>query len=517
MATTITDRAQGIILAEALKSPVRVATTANITLSGLQTIDGVVLSANDRVLVKSQTDAVENGIYVAASSAWTRSSDFNGIYDVVQGTRVYIAAGTLYAGYEATITTENPITIGTSEITFALLLVVDAGLSADIETVADSIADINTCADNIAAILAAPAEAIAAAASADDAEYWAGIAAGGGITSITAGTGITVDDTDPAAPEVAVDVGTAANKIVQLDGDAKLPAVDGSQLTNLPITTPVYPFVDNFRLTLTTGVPVTTSYVTSSSTIYLTPYNGNKISLYSGTAWETISSAEISKAISGLTSGKPYDVFCYNDAGTPTLEFLVWTNDTTRATALTRQDGVLVKTGDATRLYLGTFYTTGTTTTADSAEKRFVWNYYNRVRKRVYKTDTTATWSYTTATVRQANGSSSNQIEVVVGYQEDNINMFVSARMASGTANTITHVGIGVDSTTAFNSSCVTEACSSQVANINTNARASLVLSLSVGYHKVTWLEYGGTGAVWSAGAGGALNPAGGLWGEVHS
>lgn len=57
------------------KAPVRVATTASITLSGLQTIDGVALAAGDRVLVKNQTYEQKNGIYVAAAGAWSRAKD----------------------------------------------------------------------------------------------------------------------------------------------------------------------------------------------------------------------------------------------------------------------------------------------------------------------------------------------------------------------------------------------------------------------------------------------------------
>lgn len=57
------------------KNSARVATTANITLSGLQTIDGYTTIAGDRVLVKNQTTATQNGMYIAAAGAWSRSTD----------------------------------------------------------------------------------------------------------------------------------------------------------------------------------------------------------------------------------------------------------------------------------------------------------------------------------------------------------------------------------------------------------------------------------------------------------
>lgn len=89
------DRLQGLSGSLAIKPPVKVATTENITLSGLQTVDGVALAAGDRVLVKDQTDPYQNGIYNAASGPWPRSYDCNGKQDMMQGTLVSVYAGTL--------------------------------------------------------------------------------------------------------------------------------------------------------------------------------------------------------------------------------------------------------------------------------------------------------------------------------------------------------------------------------------------------------------------------------------
>ena len=118
MATT-QDRIYGLIGDLGVKAPVLVATTANITLSGTQTIDGVAVVAEDRVLVKNQTDTTLNGIYYCQASAWVRAPDFDGARDCIQGTLVFVATGTTNAGTMWQLTTTDPV-IGTSNLTFSL-------------------------------------------------------------------------------------------------------------------------------------------------------------------------------------------------------------------------------------------------------------------------------------------------------------------------------------------------------------------------------------------------------------
>lgn len=115
---TSVDRLSGVRDGLAFKAPVKAATTANITLSGEQTIDGVAIVEGDRVLVKSQSTTANNGIYVASTGTWTRSVDFDGTDDVVTGTTVRVTSGTLYSGYRFYVTTANPITIGTTGLAF---------------------------------------------------------------------------------------------------------------------------------------------------------------------------------------------------------------------------------------------------------------------------------------------------------------------------------------------------------------------------------------------------------------
>jgi hypothetical protein len=99
--------------------PCIVATTGAITLSGTQTIDGVALNVGDRVLVKDQGTAA-NGIYVVASGAWSRAVDMSLDDDVFQGLQVFITSGSTYVGSIFTIGNANPITLGTTILTFQL-------------------------------------------------------------------------------------------------------------------------------------------------------------------------------------------------------------------------------------------------------------------------------------------------------------------------------------------------------------------------------------------------------------
>ena len=102
-----------------VKQACRATTTANITLSGTQTIDGVAVVAGDRVLVKNQTTGSQNGIYVVAAGAWTRATDFDADSDVVDGAFTFIEEGTTNADSGWVLTTDAPIVVGSTALAFA--------------------------------------------------------------------------------------------------------------------------------------------------------------------------------------------------------------------------------------------------------------------------------------------------------------------------------------------------------------------------------------------------------------
>lgn len=104
------------------KAAVAAATTANITLSGTQTIDGVALVAGDRVLVKDQTAGEDNGLYEVAAGAWSRTTDADNSPsgEVVNGIYTYVLGGTANGGKGYILTTQDPIVLDTTALTFEI-------------------------------------------------------------------------------------------------------------------------------------------------------------------------------------------------------------------------------------------------------------------------------------------------------------------------------------------------------------------------------------------------------------
>lgn len=100
------------------KQSVRVATTANIALAGLQTIDGVALVAGDRVLVKNQNVAKDNGIYLAAAAVWNRSPDADTNAEVTSALLTSVEQGATLADTRWQLVTDGVIVLGTTALTF---------------------------------------------------------------------------------------------------------------------------------------------------------------------------------------------------------------------------------------------------------------------------------------------------------------------------------------------------------------------------------------------------------------
>ena len=185
------------------------ASTANVNLTnGLEagdSIDGVTLVAGDRVLLKDQTDATENGLYLAVSSgAASRDPEHDSIAEL-SGGMVVVNQGSTNDNKIFLCTTDNTGSVGSTAITYTVITPSNVGTVTSVG-VADSGSSEFTVANSP-------------------------ITSSGTITlavNSIANTKITGLGTSST-----LNVGTSANNVVQLDGSAKLPAVDGSQLTNI--------------------------------------------------------------------------------------------------------------------------------------------------------------------------------------------------------------------------------------------------------------------------------------------
>lgn len=217
------------------------------------------------------------------------------------------------------------------------------------------------------------------------------------------------------------------------------------------------------RLTLVSGVPVMggTNYA-NRSTVYFTPYIGNTISLYNGSNWVELYLGEISISLTGALGDAVSDIFVDYNGGTPQLVRTEWTNQTTRAVTLAKQNGILVKAGTPTQLFVGTIRTfnTGSCDWVPISSgagggfcKLYVWNMYNRVRVNATNKDTTSSWTYNAQNIRSMNSSILNRIQWVQGLNETSF--FASGQVLASTSGVVASSGIGLNQDTARDSASV--------------------------------------------------------------
>jgi len=190
------------------------ATTANIDLTAdLQngdTLDGVTLVTGDRVLVKDQTDATTNGLYiVVASGTASRDPQFDTIAEL-SGQMVVVNQGTSNDNKIFLCTTDSDATIGVSNITFSQITPANVGTVTSV-----GVADSGSSEFTVTGSPITSSGTINLEVNAIDNSKITGL-----------GTAATLN------------VGTSANNVVQLNGSAQLPAVDGSQLTNIDAASP---------------------------------------------------------------------------------------------------------------------------------------------------------------------------------------------------------------------------------------------------------------------------------------
>ncbi len=206
------------------------------------------------------------------------------------------------------------------------------------------------------------------------------------------------------------------------------------------------------RLTLATGVPVMFNGSRTSSTVFFTPFRGQAAPLWTGKAFRAFDyggelsqlTADTTKSPAAVVANSNYDVFLWTDNGTyRATRGPAWTSNTARGTGVGSSELELLKgiyvnkvaitNGPAARfgLYLGSFHSNASATvnfifgglaSGGSAGDLGVWNNFNRVLIGSYVFDTGTSYTYTSATVRQARDSTGNQISFMNGQVEDAAN-----------------------------------------------------------------------------------------------
>lgn len=299
-----------------------------------------------------------------------------------------------------------------------------------------------------------------------------------GIGTFTTGTPNTIVRTiilESSNADAAVDFSAGADVELFVEWPANI----ANSVNNLEVT-------PGGRLTLQSGVPVSTTDQTAKTTIYYTPYVHNVIRLWNGSRWVSVEFTETSIELGTLTANIGYDVFAFiNGSGVLELELLEWTSATERATLVILQDGRYCKNGDKSRLLLGSFYTDTTTTTASSKNKRFLYNFYNKKTVESAGSGSTS-HTYTTATLREFNGGTN--VSRLLLFNGDVV-IFPATVVFKPThqgANIAVVTGVAINGSNAPFSESYT--------GTTHNPSFSTIGTLAVGYNYVYGLEQGGSG-----------------------
>jgi hypothetical protein len=230
------------------------------------------------------------------------------------------------------------------------------------------------------------------------------------------------------------------------------------------------------RLTLTSGTAIPTTDVVSATTVYYTPAVGRFVPIYNGSQFITTDMlAELSQATTDATkspaaavANSVYDVFVWSDSGTMrATRGPPWSSLTVRGTGVGTSElqniaGILVNknaitNGPAANLgtYVGTFLADGsaqvnlkfgTSAVGGGAAVIGIWNAYNQAPVAAIVRDTTSTWSYQSATVRNADNSTGNRVSFVTGLATVSIDVAYQCRVNyTATANSTGQIGFGMD------------------------------------------------------------------------
>lgn len=238
------------------------------------------------------------------------------------------------------------------------------------------------------------------------------------------------------------------------------------------------------RLTLASGTPITTTAQTAKTTIYATPFLGRNMTLWDGSKWVDQNFSELSIAIPNTTN-TPFDILI-NSSGLSTSN---WASTSARTTDIVITNGLYTLSGDQTKLYLGTGCTGSVAGQCEVSDGTcYLWNYFNRRPRTILINDATVLWTYSIDTWRQANGSTANQFNFVMGIAEDELDINILSTAVNDTAVIIGGVGIGFDTTSTDSS---IKRGHGQIYNLGLQQMnfAQKKFYPTIGQHYCAWLE----------------------------
>jgi lipoprotein signal peptidase len=258
------------------------------------------------------------------------------------------------------------------------------------------------------------------------------------------------------------------------------------------------------RLTCNSAAPISTADFTAVVTLYYLPFIGNTITLYNTTSnvFEnvTISDSGISVSVSSLAANTNYDIFVQNNNGTtPTLVIgTAWTNDTTRATALYFSSGMYFSGSGANQnlRWVGTIRTTAAAgQIEDSMVRRYCWNAYNQVRRRIYFRYSIASWTLTNATqnttiTRPINNDINARVDFLYGGSPGDPFLYADGYYlgsATSAANVNFYGCASLDQTSGWTNAC--DYTPQVYATVLTTSVFKMTSYLALGHHWLTLLE----------------------------
>ena len=303
------------------------------------------------------------------------------------------------------------------------------------------------------------------------------------------------------------------------------------------------------RVTLETAVAVSPTDQTAKTSVFYTPYKGERVPIYDGALWTPTVFTELTLALDADSahtgyqqSGTNFDLFVVSDAGTIRLGTgPAWTSDTGRGTGagtteLERKNGIwtnklsmILRFGSASDntitvavncgTYVGTMRGSANGQCEDSLAKRFIWNTYHRVKRPMRVLESTDSWPYSTFAWQQMNAAAANQLDMVRGLDEDAGDATVQGYVTSSTATMRSvRLAIGLDSTTAFAAGCFPGQVPASSANVQ-GIQSRFIGLPGLGRHYLAALEIGaGTDTqTWYGDAGVPTVLQAGITGEVFA